>query len=147
MAMRKPASKNTTKKTAKKAAAPKAAKTAKKATKKVATGKTSSARKPLKKAVATKSAKASAGKAMVKPAKKTAPKRISPKQALANTLALLEAKNEKAKQAPSYPGGGDAHDHSNAPDTTAIERITTSVQPEAASHNFGHGEQGKRNQN
>ncbi len=50
--------------------------------------------------------KAAAKRAAAKPRK---PKMITPEQALANTYALLKAKQQAARQPPSYPTSDPAH--------------------------------------
>lgn len=109
---------------AKKAVAKK--KVAKKSVVKTASAKKTIAKKTIAKpAVAPKVSSASTPVANKKPA--TAPRarrKITPEKALANTLALLEAKNEKAKQPPNYPTGDAAHPGSNAPHGEDAERET-----------------------
>ena len=43
------------------------------------------------------------------------PAKITPKQALANTLALLKAKKDKTRQAPNYPVGEPVHPGAQGP--------------------------------
>jgi len=118
-----------------------------------------SARKPAQAVAAP--AKKSAGSTTVRknPAQKAAPrerkpKTITPEQALANTRALLEAKNEMAKQPPTYPAGGDPHSHGHAPSTEHAQVVDDGLQrapgvdPAATEgHPVGRGNQGMRGQN
>ena len=105
--------------------------------------KAASEKKPRGKMAATKRA-ASAAKKAAAPRKR---KPITPEQALANTRALLEAKNELAKQPPNYPSGGDPHSH-------AIESIPDHQAPMAhalpheakSGHVVGRGNQDMRSQ-
>lgn len=89
--------------------------------------------------------------------KKTAPpprarRKISATQAMTNTLALLEAKNEKARQPPNYPVGDAAHPGSNAshdgdaaqPETAPTERLTDAIHGHALATERGN--QSKRGQ-
>ena len=69
---------------------------------------------------------AKAGKKQARPAAATdAPGKITPKQALANTLALLKAKKDKTRQPANYPTGGAAHPGSNGPHGSNAARTET----------------------
>jgi hypothetical protein len=160
-AVAKTASKKTATKKTTKPANRKTAAVAKTATKKSATKKVAakpSARKPTQ-AVAVPSKKATGSSTVHKtPAQKAAPrqrkpKTITPEQALANTRALLEAKNELAKQPPTYPAGGDPHSHGHAPSTEHAQVVDQGLQrapgvdPAATEgHPVGRGNQGMRSQ-
>jgi hypothetical protein len=118
--------------------------------KSVTPAKAKAAAKPVEKKSATKPVVTPPGKSAVR--KSTTPKHITPKKALANTLALLEAKNEKSRQPPSYPSGGGAYGHQHAFGSTENQahsqhQPAPGIEPEATEgHNVPRGNQGDRSQ-
>jgi hypothetical protein len=102
----------------------------------------------------------SAADKSVKAKKKTAksapaasePKTITAKQALANTLALLKAKKEKARQPANYPTGGAVHPGSLGahgvdaaqPETAPTHRLTEAIHGHAFATETG--DESKRSQ-
>jgi hypothetical protein len=104
-----------------------------------------------KPSIADKSAKATTKK--TKPtAAASEPVKITPKQALANTLALLKAKKEKARQPANYPTGGAVHPGSLGAhgvgaaqsETASTQRLTEAIH----GHPFATetGDESKRSQ-
>ena len=139
-----------TKPAAKKAPARKAV--AKKAARKPVAKQTAAGKTAAKKVAPAKTAPASMAKKNPA-APPRARKKITAGQAMANTLALLEAKNEKAKQPPNYPTGDAAHSGSHAPlgvDAGQPETAPTERNPDAIhGHAFATetGDESKRSQN
>jgi len=108
------------------------------------------AKKPAK-TIAAKSSGKQATASAIAARRKPSPAHVTPEQALSNTLALLEAKNEKARHPPTYPSAGDAHTHLQSGDTTenhaaSQPQVAPGNRPEVIEgHSLPRGNQGKRN--
>lgn len=82
-----------------------------------------------------------------------APKTITSEQAMANTLALLKAKNAQTRQPRKYPTGGAGHPGSHGPhgvdaaqpETAPTERLTQAIHGHAYATETG--DESKRGQN
>jgi len=96
---------------------------------------------------------AKATKKTAKPAAAASePGKITPKQALANTLALLKAKKEKSRQPANYPTGDAVHPGSLGahgvdvaqPETAPTQRLTEAIHGHAYATETG--DESKRSQ-